>query len=539
MSAAERPTTKMRKAAAKTLDVSKAKVTLSKPTLDVYNDGKRFAIVSRDDRFPALLAYGLGNFDIDKAPANVKWWFEAVQRSMDKAVKENVTRRATAVYTPVTPFVVTKWGQTTPYNNYCPVFEKDKTKAPTGCMATAMAQIINYQEYPASAKFEGSYTVDDIEKTAMVESTYNYPYNIAYGNYLPTADGEVEQMSYTPLQGNKIAALMRDCGYSIGMNYNANASGGLSVFSGAAFIEKFGYPKASVKYLQRYFYADEDWMDMVYSELQNKTPIVYAGSSKDSGGHAFVLHGMDAEGLVFVNWGWSGAYDGYYDINVLTPGVDDFSGAQEMVIGARPTALSTDVWHSIFATEEPYTLSFDNNNKKLILKLVEGIYNQACLVFKGKWVLLLENIDNPEKTEYLDLIDEGEFIDIFHGYGSGTITWELTIEPGTYHIYVATADVGEANWQYVRTFGGCFYYDMTVEDNGTVTISTTPTFTTATAPEAPEIPEPTGIQNILAKPIVSVEPVRYFDLQGREVNGSTKGLLIRRQGDEVKKVIVR
>ena len=52
MSAAERPVAKMRQAAAQTLNAGKAKVTLSKPTLDIYNDGERFAIVSRDDRFP-------------------------------------------------------------------------------------------------------------------------------------------------------------------------------------------------------------------------------------------------------------------------------------------------------------------------------------------------------------------------------------------------------------------------------------------------------------------------------------------------------
>ena len=94
MSATVRPTAKMQQAASKVMNGSKAQVTLSKPTLDVFNDGSRFAIVSRDDRFPEILAYGMGNFDIEKAPANVKWWFEAVQRCMENAVKQNAPRRA-------------------------------------------------------------------------------------------------------------------------------------------------------------------------------------------------------------------------------------------------------------------------------------------------------------------------------------------------------------------------------------------------------------------------------------------------------------
>lgn len=48
----------------------------------------------------------------------------------------------------------------------------------------------------------------------------------------------------------------------------------------------------------------------------------------------------------------------------------------------------------------------------------------------------------------------------------------------------------------------------------------------------------TGIQSISTK-VVSDNTVRYFDLQGREVPADTKGLLIRKQGSEVKKIIVK
>ena len=541
LSATERPMAKMRQAAVKTLNANKAKATLSKPTLEVYNDGSSFTIVSRDDRFPEVLAYGVGNFDIETAPANVKWWFEAVQRSMEKAVKENAPRRAATTYTAVAPMMTTKWGQNAPYNNYCPVFEKEKTKAPTGCVATAMAQMMNYQQYPASAKFEGSYSIDDKDKTEMVETTYSWPYQLAYGYYLPTADGEVANMSYTPLQGNKVAALMRDCGYAIGMSYDPSGSGGIVAYAGQAFVEKFSYPKQSVKYLDRNYYSDEEWMQMIASELGNNTPILYGGYS-ESGGHAFVFHGMDAEGKVYVNWGWDGMYDGYFAIDVLTPGSDDFSEGQEMVIGTRSTALETDVYHSLFVTDAPYEFSYDNEKKELTITLVKAVYNSTCRDFKGKWALVVEDMTNPEKTDYADLLEDGTIVQIFSGYRAQSISNEFIVEPGTYHIYMATADAGESNWQYIRTLDGVFYYEMTVADDGTVTIATTPTFTTgsgAEAPEIQEIPEEVdGIQHVISNPANTSAP-RYYDLQGREVSGSTKGLLIRRQGDEVKKVMVK
>jgi hypothetical protein len=98
------------------------------------------------------------------------------------------------------------------------------------------------------------------------------------------------------------------------------------------------------------------------------------------------------------------------------------------------------------------------------------------------------------------------------------------LEAGSYKVFLRTKDKRETAPQVVRINGGEYYIDLTKNEDGTIVTS------------SDAIPEPAGIQNIPAKPAASV---RYFDLQGREVNGSTKGLLIRRQGDEVKKVIVR
>ncbi len=538
MSATMRPTAKMQQAASKVMNGSKAQVTLSKPTLDVFNDGNRFAIVSRDDRFPEILAYGMGNFDIEKAPANVKWWFEAVQRCMENAVKQNAPRRAAVAYTAVEPFITTKWGQSTPYNNYCPVFEADKTKAPSGCVATAMAQIINYWQYPASATFEGGYSIDKKDKTVQVASTYSFPYQLAYGIYLPTADADPEEMKYTPSQGNKVATLMRDCGYSVNMNYTADGSGASTVAAGNALATKFSYPKDAVRYVNREWFTDEAWMKLIQTELANKSPILYAGGSEDSGGHAFVFHGMDTEGKVFVNWGWQGQYDGYYAIDLLTPGDDDFSLYQEAVVGIRSKALDGEVYHSFFYTNKPYTFKYDQATTELSVTLVQDVYNMTCHHFTGRWSLVIEDMNNPEKTEILDLLEEGTTVEYFRGYEAQTLSLgKGTFDPGTYRLYMATEDTGEASWQYVQTVGGGMYYELTAAADGTVTLASTPTYTDG----HPNLPStPTVIRKVKTGNITpATAPVRYYDLQGREVNAGTKGLVIRKQGNEVKKVVVR
>ena len=107
-----------------------------------------------------------------------------------------------------------------------------------------------------------------------------------------------------------------------------------------------------------------------------------------------------------------------------------------------------------------------------------------------------------------------------------------TFPPGTYHIYFASKGDDEESWQYARTMGGPIYYEATVGADGKMTISETPTYISGS-----EVPS--AIREVNKPTVNGTSVPRYFDLQGREVTGSTKGLLIRRQGDEVKKVIVR
>lgn len=530
VAATERPAARMRQAAGKTLNSVKAKSVLSKPTLEVYSDGTRSSVVSRDDRFPEVLAYGVGSFDIEQAPANVRWWFERIQYSMEKAVREDAPRHAGRAYIPIAPLLETKWGQGDPYNSLTPIVEGERSQ--TGCVATAMAQMMNYQQYPASASFEGSYNVGNTPYKQSVSTTYSWPYHLAYGAYLPTADAGVLTMSYTPLQARSVAMLMRDCGYAVDMQYSNNGSGAMTYMAGKAFTEMFSYPQESVKYLIRDYFTDDEWMDMLYMELAANSPVLYAGGSDRSGGHAFVLHGVDADGLFYVNWGWQGMFDGYYAIDMLNPDGEDFTDGEEMVIGIRPAVLPTDVAQSCFVTDQPYTFSYDKNAKQLTLRFTASVFNAACQAFGGRLCLVVEDISNPENTEYLDLLEEGTILDTFWGFNAwnGTVE-ECTFEPGSYRIYFATLDVDEVDWQYIRTIGGAFYYDLTVTAGGEVTIANDPTFVTI-APEA------TPVRDIpQQQPGLSPSVVRYYDLQGREVGATAKGLVIVRQGNSVKKIV--
>jgi hypothetical protein len=144
--------------------------------------------------------------------------------------------------------------------------------------------------------------------------------------------------NYNEAQVNAVATLMRDCGVAAdmqygGSNYTENGSGAYSTEAAAGLRTYFGI--ADAECLERDYYSDADWMDKVYTALSEDGPIYYGGASYSSGGHAFVLHGYRADGMVYVNWGWSGDEDGYYNIDLLNPGYYHFDMGQDMIIGVK------------------------------------------------------------------------------------------------------------------------------------------------------------------------------------------------------------
>lgn len=549
-SAAERPLAKMRQIAHQRLmqfdgsrrsasqQISDLKLVDETATLGVFSNKTGFVVVSRDERFPEVLAYGSGSFDIDHAPTNMLWWYKGVQRGMQDVIDGKRSLNRAETRQAVLPILTTKWGQGAPYNNYAPVFESDKTKAPIGCVAVSMGQVMNYQQYPASAQFSATYEVDGDSKEYHVDvnSTYYWPYQDAY-NYYVDADGNIVSVTTSPRQGNLVASLLRDCGYAANMTYTASGSGASSGDIAEALVNCFKYPVTSVKYRYRAFYTDSEWEDMMYSELEKGYPFIYNGSDAKGGvGHSFVAHGIDGDGLLYINWGWSGSSDGYYNFRLLNPDDEtEYSKGQDIIIGIRKTALDTDSYQSMLGGYK-YSFDYDNEERVFIIKN-EGVYNYGGLPIIGRVGVVAENLTNPENTQVIDFMYhkvgdeyvEGDTLPSFYGYSAFTDSLDGGFYPGEYRLYMASRDYRDTEWQPMRIVNvGPIYYNMTVAADGTTTIGKTPVATAIEriAYDAKETEDPNA-------------PVRYFDLQGREVSGDTKGLLIRKQGNSVKKVIVR
>ena len=291
-----------------------------------YKDGG-FAVIAADDIAPAVLGVSTSNFSHGHN-ANFKWWLTTMQDVLANAQQNNIKLAtippdASQFPLEVEPMLTTKWDQETPYNNLCPDYNS-YTKCLTGCVATALAQVLNYHQQPTHGQGQRTILYKNQEVTADFENTY-YDWENMLDEYRPG--------QYNEQQATAVATLMRDCGVASNMQYDGpnEGSGAYSDEACDGMRRYFGFTDAT--FYDRNRYNNQDWMNIVYHELSENGPLYYGGADMWMGGHAFVLHGYRSDGMVYVNWGWSGEDDGFYDISLLNPSGYSFSQGQDMIGG--------------------------------------------------------------------------------------------------------------------------------------------------------------------------------------------------------------
>lgn len=305
----------------------------------VFNIGSAdgFVMVSGDDRVAPVIGYSLTSaFNPDNMPSNLRGWLEGYEKQIeyartlpDKPYEAPETRAGDAVG----PLITTQWDQSGPYNNDCPTIGNEH--ALTGCVATAMAQIMNYHEWPASATGTGSYTLG-AEGTPQSVNMSQFTFD--WANMADTYDG-----NESADEQKAVAQLMAACGAGAQMQYGIEFSGAYDSNAAAAFIQNMGYDE-NVSFVIRDAYTNQEWIDLLKEELQAGRPILYGGVSGYLSGHAFVCDGYNTDNFFHINWGWSGVYNGYFNIDLLwpyetdIPGYNGFSYQQDAIIGIqKPT----------------------------------------------------------------------------------------------------------------------------------------------------------------------------------------------------------
>lgn len=357
---------------------------LSLDMVNVYGiKGKGIVFISKDDDIEPVLGISDEDFDVNNMPCGMKWWLNTANKSLERMKAKGITYSANPMAASGRPtyFIKTYWNQDTPFNNLCP--QINGSAAPTGCIATAMAQIMKYYQYPATSKGTGIYSVTTYKDKNDKEGTtkwykrelgHTYQWTAMLSSYGLVSEDE----------NDAVATLMADAGAASQMNYQANSSGTIEWYAAKGFAENFRYDSLAISCLQRDFYTDAEWMEMVRKKMEAKQPVLYCGSDETEGGHAFLLDGIQSDGKVHVNWGWGKSGDGWFDIDVLKPNITGFTGegfniGQSMVCGFKtqetPSADEENI--SQWVTDG---YSFYISNNELHVKLTNA-YNYSHRVF--------------------------------------------------------------------------------------------------------------------------------------------------------------
>lgn len=329
------------------------------PAYYVIENGtnKGYTIVSADDRLPEIVGYAKqGNYTEDTLPEAYVEFITAYQKFVEevkagnphalRTAAEAKALRESASYTQptVAPLLGNiQWNQGDPYNRMCPEYD-GVNKAVTGCVATAMAQVMGYWKYPSQLQADipgyttGTYNINVPGISKDTDGTYDWD------NILP----QYNSGNFNDDQANAVAKLMHHCGVAVQMNYGPSSG----AFVNPERLSKyFGYDKDFMVKVRRESYSMQEWNTLIDNELIAKRPVLYSGQSSSSG-HQFVCDGSDGKGLYHINWGWGGYQDGYFDITILNPakgGIgsgnapDGYNQGSDMIIGIMPDNGQEDI----------------------------------------------------------------------------------------------------------------------------------------------------------------------------------------------------
>ena len=425
----------------------------TQPNYYIFNTtgNKGFIIVSGDDRTTSILGFtDSGSFDPAMIPANMKVWLESYDEQIQALDALGITDNSFSVPRPtrnsISPLITSHWNQDAPYWEQCPQFmevtEEGDTVgeyAYTGCVATSMAQIMNYYKFPLYC----TQTIPSYEMTYY----WNEEYYVTDTDPLPPIMFDWDNMkdnytgAETQAEKDAVAWLMLYAGCAAHMQYGMNASSTSDPYIPTAFNDYFNY---DAKLVYRSDYDQSDWEDMIYQELFEGRPLIYNGRSGTGGGHSFVCDGYAYGDYFHINWGWGGLGDGYFVLSVLNPyaggGVASVTSAegynidQTAIIGIQPgySGQPQEVDHRLTVWNMYYTGS----------RTFERSEDGSFKLNKRRYVKVTAEDHIDDGTKYLRGIalydNDNNFIEIiaqtYYGasYISVTDSWPDTQSSTTY-----------------------------------------------------------------------------------------------------------
>lgn len=441
--------------------------------------GDGFVMVAADDRAPLILGYAdKGSFNPDAIPVSMAGMIESWGRQVSWLVSHPMTRTIMpkAPVTAVEPLLgEITWDQNYPYNVKCPEVTQVNSwgvvtgtgPAATGCVATGMGQIIYYHKWPAQGYGSVSYLsqgtdpdgkIEEVNVDVTLEGTaYNWDKMVPKLN---SSSGDEAIDAVSTLLFHAGAAFHSVYGY---------ASGAYDIDIPAAMINHFDYDKG-INYVRRDFYSTAEWFDMLTGELAASRPVGYGAVNGSGGGHFFVIDGINTEGYVHVNWGWSGDNNGYFLLTLLdpTPGSwydTAFHYDQDMITGIRrPVEGSARCYNFSAESIDAVDMTVDRN-ASVSLK-ANSLFNDSPNDMTANLGFALFN--SAGEAVYTQIVNPAEAY--ASGYGENSIECKFTIPaeiaPGTYTAAPYYQMIGVENQSEVRQMrffrGNANHWDVSV-----------------------------------------------------------------------------
>ena len=297
-----------------------------------------FVIVGGDERIPSVLGYSdKGALEPGNIPSNMRQWLLGYVREVEAFAKADPaslpssnldvvhrTKKAAEVFPEeVAPLLRDiAWNQGDPYNRMTPLIQGSRTL--TGCVATAMAQVMYYHRWPEHGT--GSFSYEDTGSGQTLTANFSehtYNWDAMSAQYYEDTSRE---------SGDAVALLMSDAGISVRMNYSLTFSSSFLDDVVSAMRDHFSYDSA-ISYARRGNFSQTAWIKKIKHELAAGRPVLYAGSVPGEGsGHAFVCDGYNADDYYHFNWGWSGSGNGWFMLSAMNPnGGKGYTEDHEMV----------------------------------------------------------------------------------------------------------------------------------------------------------------------------------------------------------------
>lgn len=405
-----------------------------------------FAVIANDDMFNPVLGYSDRALDENDMAPGFRWWLDAMNEQLAYNAAHGIPLKAVSpadagLPESVTELMVSQWGQDTPFNDQTPTYNSGGTEVHyvTGCVATAMAQIMYFHRWPEKGKGSISYYFTPEGSDASQKLSDNLakkPYD--WDNMLPVYKGK----SWTQAQRDAVSTLMKHCGYAVKMQYTRSGSGAFTHDAADVLSKRFYYNENQHYYVRETFPVDE-WMEKIYFELSDRHPVLYGANKGTNGsGHEFVLDGYNKDGQVHVNWGWEGKSDGYFDIASL----NGYTLGQEMVLVRKNDEDVT--FQSFWGTYDGMTASYRTGKISASAYVMNFDYH----TFTGNLMLMAQNLatgetvelssKSVERIEYLNEDENGNCYYRNLDFSGINVSNALT-EDGTYRIYMASFDTSK------------------------------------------------------------------------------------------------